>query len=126
MLKPTLGVVWLGPLRHAFVTAGSSVVNAAPATFGDAVGTRNSAAAAAATTVVRPASRRRPGLCFIALLPTPSGSVASEPPQTRLHHLLCWDAAARPRAALPRYGSSIRRFHPVAKTSMGRVAQKRR
>src|SRR5919197_1973413 len=103
MLQSTLGVKWLGPLRHGLVTAGSSVVNAAPATFADAVGTRNSAAAAAATTVVRPASRRRPGLCFIALLPTPLGSVASDPPQTRLHHLLCWGYRSGAARRSPRY-----------------------
>src|SRR5919201_5443324 len=69
MLQLTLGVVWLGPLRHGFVTAGSSVVNAAPATFADAAGKRNSTTAAAATNVKRPAYRRRPRLL---LIPPPS------------------------------------------------------
>src|SRR6184192_2397264 len=70
MLQSTLGVVWLGPLRHECVIAGSSVVNAAPATFADADGNKNSRVAATAANVVRPASGRRPGLRFIwCLLP---------------------------------------------------------
>src|SRR5919198_6457983 len=71
MLQLTLGVVWLGPLRHELVTAGSSVVKAAPATFEYAPGTRNSKVAATAANVVRPATGRRPGLLFIWCLPLP-------------------------------------------------------
>src|SRR5919198_2689100 len=52
MLQSTLGVVWLGPLRHEFVIAGSSVVNAAPATFADAAWTRNGNDATAAMSVI--------------------------------------------------------------------------
>src|SRR5919201_2899664 len=51
MLQSTLGVVWLGPLRHELVIAGSSVVNAAPATFADAACTRNGNDATAAMSV---------------------------------------------------------------------------
>src|SRR5919201_566461 len=75
MLQSTLGVVWFGPFRHALVTAGSSVVNAAPATFADAAGKRNSTTAAAATNVKRPAYRRRPRLLVIAP-PSPLVDVA--------------------------------------------------
>src|ERR671936_560602 len=75
MLQSTLGVVWFGPFRHALVTAGSSVVNAAPATFADAAGKRNSTTAAAATNVKRPAYRRRPRLLVIAP-PSPVVDVA--------------------------------------------------
>src|SRR5919206_3203503 len=77
MLQLTLGVVWLGPFRHGLVTAGSSVVNAAPATFADAAGKRNSTTPAAATSVKRPAYRRRPRLLFIAP-PSPVVDIARE------------------------------------------------
>src|SRR5919204_401507 len=51
MLQSTLGVMWLGPLRQGFVIAGSSVVNAAPATFADAACTRNGSDAIATMSV---------------------------------------------------------------------------
>src|ERR687885_2309015 len=75
MLQFTLGVVWLGPLRHGLVIAGSSVVNAAPATFADAVGTRNGKDANAATSgsslIAVRRWRRAPlgSLLFMLLLP---------------------------------------------------------
>src|ERR687885_762361 len=75
MLQFTLGVVWLGPLRHGLVIAGSSVVNAAPATFADAVGTRNGKDANAATSGTNLIAvrrwRRAPlgSLLFMLLLP---------------------------------------------------------
>src|SRR5438094_4654921 len=72
MLQLTLGVVCDGPLRQAFVTAGSSVVNAAPATFPSADEPTIRSAATAAS-VVMPANRR---LTFLLIaFPPPSVGV---------------------------------------------------
>src|SRR5919201_4873409 len=89
MLQLTLGVVWLGPLRHGFVTAGSSVVNPAPATFASAEEAPSRIATANVAKVRYRRQRRTPRArtaenlflmsCSPSLLPphTPCGARAS-------------------------------------------------
>src|SRR5438552_18982061 len=111
MLQLTLGVVWLGPLRHGLVIAGSSVVNAAPATFADADGNKNRSVAATAANVVRPASGRRPGLRFILVSPSPSCDRPYGP--AAVHSSF----GGRPRPRLRHPGRSHLGSFPNSKTS---------
>src|ERR671935_1142819 len=88
MLQSTLGVVWLGPLRHAFVTAGASVVNPAPATFAGAACTRNGSDAIATMSVTSLTAVHR-------WRPAPPGSLLFIPGPPSSGLTLCAQGGAR-------------------------------